>query len=346
MARTQLKQNKRTPSPPGATSAPRSERRWTALAIAIGLAVVTFVVYSGALSAEFSILDDDQYVRDNPRVSRGLSAENIAWAFTHQHAAMYHPLTTISHMIDVSLFDLRPAPHHAVNVALHAANCMLVFLVLLRWTGREGASFAVAALFAVHPLHVESVAWIVERKDVLSAFFGLTALLAWTGWARNRSRGAHLFALVLFAAALMSKPMLVTLPFVMLVADVWPLQRKAQGWRRLVLEKLPFFALTAISCVLTWRAQSAGGAIQTAEQLPLLARLANAVASYGWYVGKTIWPTSLAFHYPLVTGRVNGTGLGLAVAQDVVTRHGGLIEFESEPGRTIFKLLLPHGDAQ
>ncbi len=278
------------------------DRAWIG---AIALVFLVAAAFIRALTNDFVGFDTGTYLTDNPHVLAGFTWPGVKWAFTTFHAANWHPLTWISHMIDVSLFGLMPAPHHAINIAFHAANSVLVFLALLRWTGREALSFTVAALFAVHPLHVESVAWIVERKDVLSAFFGLASLLAWTDWVRGRSRGAYVLAWVLFAAALMSKPMLVTLPCAMLVFDVWPLQRKVDGWKQLVVEKLPFLALSAASCVLTWRAQSGGGAMQSVVGLPFGDRLGNAVASLGWYVTKAIWPTGLAFHYPLSHGREN-----------------------------------------
>jgi Flp pilus assembly protein TadD len=293
---------------------------------ALALVLLVAAAFARTLSNDFVGFDTGTYLTDHEHVSAGLTWPGVQWAFTTFHAANWHPLTWISHMIDVSLFGLRPAPHHAVNVAFHAANSVLVFLLLWRWTARPGLSFAVAALFAVHPLHVESVAWIVERKDVLSAFFGLASLLAWTNWARRRSRAAYVLALLLFAAALMSKPMLVTLPFALLVFDVWPLQRKVDGWKPLIVEKLPFLALTVLSCVLTWRAQSSGGAMQSAANLPFAERLCNAVASPGWYVAKALWPTNLAFHYALHLGRDNAPYIawgaivlvsvtGLAIAQ-------------------------------
>jgi Flp pilus assembly protein TadD len=300
----------------------RLEAQRRAWVCALALVLLVAVVFARALSNGFVSYDTSTYLTENAHVRAGLTWSGVRWAFTTFYAANWHPLTWMSHMVDVSVFGLRPACHHAINVAFHAANSVLLFLVLVRWTGREGVSFAVAALFAVHPLHVESVAWIVERKDVLSACFGLAALLAWTGWARDRSRGAYCCALVLFAAALMSKPMLVTLPFVMLLADVWPLRRKARGWAALVGEKLPFFALSAASCIVTWRAQVAGGAMQTFADLPLATRAGTAIASCGWYASKSIWPSGLVFHYPLDASGVHARnvvgGAAVLVAGTVV----------------------------
>jgi tetratricopeptide (TPR) repeat protein len=254
-------------------------------------------------------------------VQRGKSIKGVIWAFTHFYASNWHPLTWISHMLDCQLFGLHAGGPHLVNVALHAANGVLLFLLLQRLTGAQWRSAMVAGLFALHPLHVESVAWIAERKDVLSTFFGLLALLAYARYVKEsaveiprskvqgqRSKVWYAWVTGLFALSLMAKPMLVTLPFVMLLLDLWPLRRVENiGVRtfftpqfgKLVLEKWLWFILVAASSVVTFFAQKAGGAVQSTEHFPLAARLANAVTAYFDYVLKACWPVRLAVFYPL-----------------------------------------------
>jgi Flp pilus assembly protein TadD len=275
---------------------PRPRAR-TALSC-LGLAAAVFLAYGRTAGHVFVAYDTGTYVTENPWVLRGLSLDGVKWAFTHAYAANWHPLTWLSHMLDVEVFGLRAGLHALENVAWHAANACLVLLVLERMTGAWGRSLFVAALFALHPLHVESVAWIVERKDVLSTFFGLACLLFWTGWAMEGRRSAYALALACLALGLSAKPMLVTWPCVLLVLDFWPLGRASLGARRLLLEKLPFFALAALSGVATVLAQGGGGAVQSLSNLPFSSRAANALLSYAGYLGKTLWPTNLAFYYP------------------------------------------------
>jgi tetratricopeptide (TPR) repeat protein len=280
--------------------------------ICLALAFVTVGIYWQVHGFEFVNFDDANYVTKNPMVRGGLALRNIAWAFTHFYASNWHPLTWISHMLDCQFFGLKPAGPHLVNVFLHAANAVLLFLLLHRLTGAQWRSAIVAGLFAWHPLHVESVAWISERKDVLSTFFGLLSLLAYAryaneSWVQNHKAHTWYFsALVCFALSLMAKPMLVTLPFLMLLLDFWPLQRLNNiGWRlfaapsfsRLAREKWPWFSLAAISCVLTLFAQRRATA--SAAHFPFLWRVFNAVESYFWYLQKAFWPTKLAAFYPL-----------------------------------------------
>ncbi|MBL8858606.1 MAG: tetratricopeptide repeat protein [Planctomycetes bacterium] len=271
-------------------------RAWIASA---AIVLLVGLVYAPIVGHGFVAYDTALYLTDNPYVNRGLTWDGVKWAFTSFYAANWHPLTWLSHMLDVALYGLAPAGHHVTNVVLHAVNAVLLAWFLARATGRFGAAVVIAALFAVHPLHVESVAWIVERKDVLSTLFGFAALLAWQVFARGGSRSAYLLALGLFASSLMSKPMLVTLPCVLLLLDAWPSARMARGWKTLVVEKIPFFALSAAASWITWRAQSAGGAVQGLGELAPAARLENALHSVGWYAGKTIWPDALSFSYPL-----------------------------------------------
>lgn len=279
--------------------------------LALCLALLTLVVYLGVFRCQFVNYDDPDYVTANQRVLGGLTAENFKWAFTTGHASNWHPLTWISHMLDAELFGLRATGHHFVNVLLHTLNALLLFVVLRAMTGAVRRSWFVAVLFALHPLHVESVAWISERKDVLSTFWMLAALGTWSrhvGPAREMSsplrRWAwYALALLCFALGLMSKPMVVTLPFVLLLLDYWPLGRwswRGPGsWRslgRLIAEKIPFFALSAAASVVTFVAQEKGGSVSAA--LALSDRLANAVVSYARYLGKTLYPVDLAVLYP------------------------------------------------
>lgn len=268
--------------------------------ICLMLAIGVFIVYWPASNHEFLDYDDRDYVTANPHVQAGLTGGNIAWAFCSFYSYNWHPLTWLSHMLDTDLFGSSPCGPHLVNVALHAANAILVFLLLFTLTKAPWRPAFVAALFAFHPLHVESVAWIAERKDLLSALFGLSALLAYTRFVKTNSRRSYWLAVFLFALGLMSKPMIVTLPFVMLLLDYWPLQRfNKSTLRRIITEKIPFFLLTAASCVVTFLAQATSGAVAALDQIPLALRIENMFVSYALYLGKTIWPVHLAVPYPL-----------------------------------------------
>ena len=261
------------------------------------------VIYWPVGGYEFINYDDPQYVVENDQVRRGLTNEGAKWAFTSMHAANWHPMTWLSHMLDVQLYGMNAGAHHLTNAIFHILNTMVLFLLLHRTTGALWRSAMVAALFAVHPLHVESVAWVSERKDVLSAFFGFLTLLAYEEYVKRPGWVRYGAALLLFALGLMSKPMVVTLPFLMLVLDYWPLNRYEEegGVRRfllLVKEKLPFFALSAASCVVTMIAQKSGEAVASLEMYSFGVRLANALAAYVVYLGKMIWPMNLAVLYP------------------------------------------------
>jgi Tfp pilus assembly protein PilF/uncharacterized membrane protein len=285
--------------------------------IGLLLALATLLVYLPVASHGFSIFDDDDYVSQNHIVRNGLTWAGVKWAFTSWYAGNWHPLTWLSHMLDCEVFGLNAGAHHLVNVLFHTANTVLLFLLLLRLTGELWPTAFVAALFAWHPLHVESVAWISERKDVLSTFFALLTLLAYTRYAQwvtsaqVRSRFTfhvsrfYWLALAFFALGLMAKPMLVTLPFVMLLLDYWPLERVGDERRavanssRLLLEKWPFFVLAAASCIITYPAQNEGGLVVPLEEMPLEYRLGNALLAYNLYLLKTFWPVHLAILYPL-----------------------------------------------
>ena len=274
------------------------------LLISLLLAVVTLAVFWPARTGEFLSFDDHVYFASNRRVLGGLTGDNILWAFTTFESANWHPLTWLSLMLDAELFGDGPAGPHLTNLVLHALNAVLVFLLLRQMTGRLWPGAAVAALFALHPLRVESVAWIAERKDVLSAFFGLLALFFYARYAaaaksaNAKGKSAYGWSLFFFALGLMAKPMLVTWPFVMLLLDFWPLQRfSAATCRRLFVEKIPFVLLTAASCAFTFLAQKNGGAVVTLTQFTMVERVENAFLSYARYLGKTFWPFSLATPY-------------------------------------------------
>jgi len=265
---------------------------------ALLLAVVSFAVHARAGANGFVSYDDDLYVTSNAVVQRGLTAEGAKAAFTNRWTANWHPLTWLSHMTDVELFGLEPAGHHLVSAGLHAAATALLLLALVALTNRLGPSLFAAASFGLHPLHVESVAWVAERKDVLAALFGCAALLAYAGWARRRSVTAYVLVTLLLALGLMAKQMLVTLPFLFLLLDAWPLGRLVPRWRAAVLEKLPWIALCAGAAALAVAHQSARGAVKDVEGIPLRSRLANAAVSCVAYLADAAWPSGLACFYP------------------------------------------------
>ncbi len=348
----------RGPKHQGATSCPASAFSLQPSAftrilwwlLPVSLVLVTLALYWPASGFGFINYDDDFYVTSNVHVQNGLTWAGIKWAWANPVAGNWHPVTVLSHMLDCQLFGLNPGAHHLTNVLLHALNAGFVFWLLQRMTGAVWRSLLVAALFAVHPLRVESVAWVSERKDVLSGFFGLLALLTYACYAQRRMQNAecrmqnpatpntqhatrntfhacnfYLLSLCFFALGLMSKPMLVTWPFVMLLLDYWPLKRMQNAECRmqnvatgdthhaprnapnvsrftfhlsLLLEKLPFFALAAAVSVVTFLVQKRVGAVMEAESLPLSARVENALISYGRYLGKLFWPVDLAVYYP------------------------------------------------
>jgi tetratricopeptide (TPR) repeat protein len=283
------------------------------LLILIGLAVVTFGIYAQVIGHHFTNFDDAPYITENSMVNRGVTPAGIAWAFTTFHAAYWHPITWIAHMIDSQLFGMFAGGHLLVNTLIHVTNTLLVFWFLLRTTRARWPSALVAALFALHPLHVESVAWAAERKDTLSTFFGLLSLIAYVRYAQAPSISRYVWTAVTLALGLMSKPMLVTWPFVMLLLDYWPLGRwqsgksKAQSvergsqWsvvRGLVVEKIPLLVLVAASAVIIFLAQSHGGAVRTLAHDPITLRLSNALVSYAKYLLLAFWPNDLAVFYP------------------------------------------------
>jgi protein O-mannosyl-transferase len=277
--------------------------------MAAALAVATLAVYGQVISHQFISLDDDVYIRDNPMVAGGLTLKGIAWAFTTFHAANWHPLTWLSHMVDSQVFGLNAGGHVFVNVLIHVSNTLVLFFFLKRVTGAKWRSAIVAALFALHPLHVESVAWAAERKDTLATFFGLLSLLAYARYAEAISWKRYALVALCLGLGLMAKPMLVTWPFVLLLLDYWPLRRLewqpadgikrfARAWLPLIREKLPLFCLVAASIVVTYAAQSHGGAVRGFVDAPLSLRLSNALVSYAKYLLLTVWPSGLGVYYP------------------------------------------------
>jgi tetratricopeptide (TPR) repeat protein len=266
-------------------------------AIAAAILALVACVFLQVRDFGFVNFDDPSYVSDNVVVRAGLTWRGLSWAFTSFHTGNWHPLTWLSLMLDVQLFGVDPGAHHLVNVALHAANALLLFAVLAAATGSRWRSALVAALFAVHPLHVESVAWISERKDVLSTLFGFACVGAYARYARAPSPGRYAAVAAAFVLSLAAKPMLVTLPLVLLLLDRWPLRRR-ERWLALLREKVPLLLASTASCAVTLVAQRAGGAVATSASLPLPARLENALVSLGSYLWKAVWPAPLAVVYP------------------------------------------------
>ncbi len=285
-------------------TAPRSR-----LAIEIGLLLLVLGVYWGSWTHAFVDFDDGEYVYDNPHVKAGLTRAGVRWAFTTFHAANWHPLTWLSHMLDVQLFGMNAGGHHAVNVAIHALNTLFVFWLFRQLTGAAARSAFAAALFGIHPLHVESVAWVAERKDVLSTLFMLFTLVAYAAYIRRRAAWRYAAALLLFGLGLMAKSMLVTLPFVLLLLDFWPLGRFGRPggsgalpplprFGGLIVEKVPFLALAVLASVATYAAQSHSGATAAVASFPLDQRIANTFVAGALYLKRTVWPAGLAVFYP------------------------------------------------
>jgi len=282
----------------------QSARRFALICLVLALG--TAALYWPITSHPFILYDDEGYVTSNHHVTTGLSWENFFWAFANGEAANWHPLTWLSHQLDCTLFGTEPGGHHLINLLFHVANTLLVFVFMRGATGAVWRSAFVAAFFAWHPLHVESVAWASERKDTLSTFFFLLTLIAYVRFVdlskvlSLKSKAFYALTLLLFACGLMSKPMVVTLPFVLLLLDFWPLGRMANGKRQLanikmlLLEKIPFFVLTIAGSAVTYLVQTGAGA---EWKTPIIERLANAVIAYVCYVAKTFWPTDLGIVY-------------------------------------------------
>lgn len=275
----------------------------------IMLVFIILVVYTQAGDHEF-VFDDIDYVTNNPHVASGITGKNIFWAFTSVHSANWHPITWLSHMADVQIFGMHPFGHHLTNVFIHSVSALLLLLLLFRVTGSIWQSSIVATLFALHPLHVESVAWVAERKDVLSAFFGFITLIFYSEYVKKLKTRMYIFALIFYILGLMSKQMLVTLPIVMLLMDFWPLDRYRpvereqmlgqfiRRGRDLIKEKIPFFACGLLAGFVTLYAQNKFGAIKSLYEQSFELRVENALISYVKYIIKTLWPSDLAVLYP------------------------------------------------
>ncbi len=270
------------------------------LLICLFLVIATLAVYQQVRHYDFVGYDDDDYVFENPHIRAGLTLNSIKWAFTAVHADNWHPVTWLSHILDIELYGLNPGQHHLTNLIFHIVNSLLLFLIFRRMTGDLWQSGFVAALFALHPLHVESVAWISERKDVLSTFFLLLTIQSYVRYVEKPTPRRYLLSLFFFIPGLMSKAMLVTLPLVLLLLDYWPLKRLKPEKKiySILLEKIPFFIFSAGSAIVTIFAQNSGGAIKTLKAYPFDVRIANAFVSYIAYIGKMICPFDLAFFYP------------------------------------------------
>jgi len=297
------------------------------LSIIVCLFLVTaiFTVYWQVRNHQFINFDDNLYVTENSYVQKGFTLKNVIWSFTAFYAKNWHPLTWLSHMLDCTLYGMNPGSHHLTSVLFHIWNALLLFFLLRRMTGALWRSGFVAALFALHPLHVESVAWVAERKDVLSTFFWMLTIWSYVGYVERPAIYRYLLVILFFVLGLMTKPMLVTLPFVLLLLDYWPLNRfsfekstccssrRESTVCHLVWEKIPLFSLAAASSVVTFLAQKSGGALGSLDVYPLGVRIANALVSYASYIGKMIWPNNLAILYPhpgmLPMKQVAGAGL-------------------------------------
>jgi protein O-mannosyl-transferase len=296
--------------------------RMKTILIMIGLTIATLAVYWQVQFHDFINYDDPLYV-DNPMVRLGLSWDGIRWAFQSTMAANWHPLTWLSHMLDFQIFGKNPAGHHLTNLFFHLANTLLLFLVLKEMTSAYWRSALVAAMFALHPLHVESVAWVAERKDVLSTFFFFLTLAFYVYYVKKPAKGKYVVTLFFFILGLLTKPMLVTLPFVLVLLDFWPLGRipcsaiaRHRLWpalRPLLFEKIPFFVCSLLSCMITYHVQSQGGGVTSFKFIPVSVRISNAIISYTEYLDKAFWPRDLAVFYPYADVIFLSKALGAAL---------------------------------
>ena len=326
----------------------RSHRVVYDFAACLALAALVFIVYGGTYGHGFVKYDDDVYITDNVMVQKGFTADAVAWAFSTGHAGNWHPVTWLSHMLDYRLFGLHAGRHHLMSAALHAVNALLLFLVLRLATGMLFQSLVAAAFFAVHPLHVESVAWVAERKDVLSALFWMLTLAAYIVYTRRLSILSRTAVTVIYALGLMAKPMLVTLPFILLLLDYWPLRRFSPArsdsgaiseerhpnlihirrfqLRRLIIEKIPLFVIALVSSAVTLAVQSKGGAVGSIAAYPFSTRAANAFVSYIRYIVRTVRPVDLAVFYPYSRDstlwlKAAGAGIIVIVVTAAVIRY-------------------------
>lgn len=259
--------------------------------------ILTFLVFSETKNFDFLNFDDNEYVIQNPHVNTGLNQTNITWAFTQSHAGHYHPLTWVSHQIDVTLFKLNPRSHHLVSVFIHSVNALLLFTLLFRLFGSVPLAFLFSLLFALHPQRIESVAWIAERKDVLSVFFGLMTLLAYESYSRHKKKLTYSLTLVFFCLGLLAKPSLVIFPFLLILFDFWPLKKPSPSLKN----KIPFFLLSFLFSLVVFFAQKEVGALQNLNTLSITDRIYNGFVGYLIYFGKTFWPQNLGIFYPLTS---------------------------------------------
>ena len=319
--------------PPGLFSSPEKRN----VIVCLLLVVATLALYNPVNRHPFVNYDDDRYVTENPRVHNGLTGDTIAWAFRATEQGNWHPLTWLAHALDYQLFHQNPAGHHFISELIHAANAVLLFLFLMYATRRLGSSLFVAALFALHPINVESVAWVAERKNVLCTFFFFATLIAYCWYARRPDWRRYLAFTGLFALGLMSKPMVITLPFVLLLLDYWPLGRIQGGppsslpqarLSKLIMEKLPLLGFSAASAVITMHSQQAGGAVRSTAQFSLGVRLENAVVAYAMYLWKMIWPSHLAPIYPHPGDSLAGWQVGTSLLV-LLAVTGAVLKFRS-----------------
>jgi len=298
------------PAPRVSTKSQQPRIVW--LAISVALAAVVFLVFGKAIHYPFINFDDQEYVFGRPEITSGVTLPGIGWALTHVHGGNWHPLTSLSHMVDCQLYGLQAGGHHFTNICLHTLAALVLFVALREMTGAFWRAAFVAALFAIHPLRVESVVWIAERKDVLSGLFFALTLLAYAWYVRQRSIARYWWVLAACGLGLISKPMLVTTPVVFLLLDYWPLRRMTElpALRRLVIEKIPLLALSVASAIATLLTQKK--ALGSIEELPLSWRLENALVSYVTYMWQTFWPARLAVFYPHTDGRLPAWEIFLA----------------------------------
>jgi tetratricopeptide (TPR) repeat protein len=307
------------PPPQRETHSVAAYSPWQIIAIALGLTALCIAVFAALRNYDFVYFDDPKYVTENPVVRAGLTSSGVIWALTTGTDANWFPLTWLSHMADVELYGIHAGGHHVTNLVLHVMSCLLLFSVLLWMTGRLGRSAFVAGLFAIHPLHVESVAWIAERKDMLSTFFWMLTLCAYVWYTRRPGPRRYMAVVLFFAAGLMSKPMVVTLPFVLLLLDYWPLERKSLPFTQLLKEKIPLLVLALASSIVTFIVQRKGGAVGALDEYPLVLRIGNALVSYVAYVGKMLWPSRLAAFYPYPESVSGGRLVGAIVILTAVS---------------------------
>ncbi len=297
---------------------PRDKYRYFLICVFLVFAIL--VVYWPVTGHDFVAFDDDLYITKNTDIQTGLNWKGVKWVLTTTQAYNWHPLTWLSHMLDYRLFGTNAGAHHLTNLALHAVNTLLVFAVFGRMTGKIWRSAFIAALFALHPLHVESVAWVSERKDVLSTFFWALAVWFYIGYARHRRFSTYVPVVVCFVLGLMAKQMLVTLPFVLLLLDYWPLRRFTAGGEKnpdgkcafvpasfgnCLLEKLPLLALSVVASIIVFAVQDRAALVKSSNEIPIVCRLENTMLAYAGYIMKTFWPVNLGFFYPHLKDKID-----------------------------------------